>query len=226
MGLGLLLIGYIITFFLSMTLYGWAIRIIGCVVMILACKKIREYFRGFLYPEIISGVFMLTGVAEGLFELIPRFSNGTEIPELALTVEGWSWLAAALALHFMLLWELSCAAAQVELVKQRTSALTAMFISVLWAATYALGKAHLIYPGFYYIMLLVLVVMTSSVIFGCYKNICPEGAENMSRRKTGIGFVDRFFEKLDEKEARAIETTRAELEAKQRRRRENKKSRR
>lgn len=43
MGFGLLLAGYIAAFLMSMTLYGWAIRILGCIVMIVGCRKLHEY---------------------------------------------------------------------------------------------------------------------------------------------------------------------------------------
>ena len=42
MGFGLLFIGYLLTFVVSMTLYGWAIRIVGCVVMMIGMHKLRE----------------------------------------------------------------------------------------------------------------------------------------------------------------------------------------
>ena len=121
----------------------------------------------------------------------------------------------------------TCWQKAVGIEKPRTTALTSMVTAVIWALTYALGIMKLIEPGFYYVLLLVLIVLSAVAIYGCYKNICPAGQENAPlRRKTGIGFIDRFFEKVDEKEARALETTRAEIEERQRRRAESRKSKR
>lgn len=225
MGFGLLLAGYIAAFLMSMTLYGWAIRILGCIVMILGCRKLHEYFRGFAYVEGAAALVALTGIAEGVFYVTERINSA--VPDIVKTVEGWAWFAVVLLFHLLLGWELNLAAKAVGIEKPRTTALTSMVTAVIWALTYALGIMKLIEPGFYYVLLLVLIVLSAVAIYGCYKNICPAGQENAPlRRKTRIGFIDRFFEKVDEKEARALETTRAEIEERQRRRAESRKSKR
>lgn len=226
MGFGLLFIGYLLTFVVSMTLYGWAIRIVGCVVMMIGMHKLREYFRQFVYAEVVAALFLLTGIAEGVFYFIKHYAGEEALPQFSVTLEGWVWLALVMLLHLLMLWALSNAAADVGLDKQRTTALTAMIITVLWASTYALGTAKIIPPGFYYLMLIILIVVTAISIFGCYKNICPEGAEDMGRKKTGIQFLDRFFEKLDARETRAVETTRREIEERERKRADSRNSKR
>ena len=76
MGFGLLFIGYLLTFVVSMTLYGWAIRIVGCVVMMIGMHKLREYFRQFVYAGVAAALFLLTGVAEGVFYLPLLLKDG------------------------------------------------------------------------------------------------------------------------------------------------------
>ncbi len=227
MGFGILFIGYLIALPMTMTLYGWAIRIVGCAVMIFGCHRLRGYFRGFGYVGGASALYALTGVAEGIFWAIERIGGDGAIPTSVKSAEGWVWFAVVLMLHLILNWELSIADASVGISRQRSTALTAMFTAVLWTATYVLGKMRVIAPGFYPIMLFVLIILSAVAIYGSYRHICPEGEENdTSRRKTGIGFVDRFFEEVDRREARAIETTRAEIEERQRRRAESRKSKR
>lgn len=227
MGFGLLFIGYLIAFPMTVTLYGWALRIVGCIVMAVGCRRISEYFRGFRYPCIISVLYAVSGVAEGVFWAIGRFVGDDAVPASVKSAEGWCWFAVVLIFHLVLNCELSLADAEVGISAQRSTALTAAFISVLWAATYVLGKAKLIAPGFYPMMLFVLMAITAVAVYGSYRHICPEGEEgNMSRRKTGVGFVDRFFEELDKREARAVETTRAEIEERKRKREESRQSKR
>ncbi len=226
MGFGLLFIGYLLTFIVSITLYGWAIRLVGCIVMLVGMHKLRDYFGQFRYVEIIAGLFMLTGIAEGAFYFIRRFLGEEAVPSLALAIEGWVWLALVLLLHLALLWTLNLAAESVGLQKQRSMSLTGIIIAVLWACTYAMGLAKIIPPGFYYLMLFILIIVSACSIYGCYRHICPEGENETLRKKTGIGFIDRFFEKVDEREARAIEATRAEIEERQRRRSEARKTKR
>lgn len=227
MGFGILFIGYLIALPMSMTLYGWAIRIVGCILMIFGSHRLCDYFRGFRYVGIISALFAATGVAEGVFWALERTGGEGAVPLSVKSAEGWVWLAVVLMLHLILNWELSTADASVGISAQRSTALTAMFIAVLWAATYVLGKMQIIAPGFYPIMLFVLIIVTAVAIYGSYRHICPEGEENGAlRRKTGIGFIDRFFEEVDRREQKAIETTRAEIEERQRKRAESRKSKR
>lgn len=212
MGFGLLFIGYLIAFPMTLTMYGWAIRILGCIVMMIGCKKLCDYFRGFIYVEMISAVFALTGVAEGVLTY-------AELPDAVQTVESWVWFGTVLVFHLVLNWELNLADASVGIERQRSTALTAVFISVLWFLTYVFGITQLIPPGFYWLMFYVLMIITAVAIYGSYRHIAPAGeSDTVTRRKTGIGFIDKFFAELDRREARAIESTRAEIEERQRKR--------
>ena len=165
MGFGLLLAGYIAAFLMSMTLYGWAVRILGCIVMILGCRKLHEYFRGFAYVEGAAALVALTGIAEGVFYVTERINSA--VPDIVKTVEGWAWFAVVLLFHLLLGWELNLAAKAVGIEKPRTTALTSMVTAVIWALTYALGIMKLIEPGFYYVLLLVLIVLSAVAIYGC-----------------------------------------------------------
>lgn len=212
MGFGVLFIGYLIAFPMTLTMYGWAIRILGCIVMIVGCKKLCDYFRGFFYVGLLSALFALTGVFEGMIKF-------ADLPDIYQTIESWVWFGVVLVFHLVINWELNLADASVGIERQRSTALTAVFISVLWFVTYVLGITQLIPPGFYWLMFYVLMVITAVAIYGSYRYIAPAGEpDTVTRRKTGIGFIDKFFAELDRREARAIETTRAEIEERQRKR--------
>ena len=131
MGFGLLLAGYIAAFLMSMTLYGWAIRILGCIVMIVGCRKLHEYFRGFAYVEGAAALVALTGIAEGVFYVTERINSA--VPDIVKTVEGWTWFAVVLLFHLLLGWELNLAAKAVGIEKPRTTALTSMVTAVICA---------------------------------------------------------------------------------------------
>lgn len=208
----MLFIGYLIAFPMTLTMYGWAIRILGCLVMIIGCKKLYDYFRGFFYVGLISAVFALTGVFEGVITY-------AKLPDVFQTIESWIWFGAVLVFHLVINWELNLADASVGIERQRSTALTAVFISVLWFLTYVFGITKVIPPGFYWLMFYVLMVITAVAIYGSYRHISPAGESDViTRRKTGIGFIDKFFAELDRREARAIETTRSEIEERKRKR--------
>ena len=54
---------------------------------------------------------------------------------------------------------------------------------------------------------LIYTVLNSFLIFKCYAMICPEGEEDMHRKPSRFEFVNKLREKQDEREQRAIEST-------------------
>ena len=59
--------------------------------------------------------------------------------------------------------------------------------------------------------------MVTILILGCYMRICPEGDEDMPRRESKIGFINRFSEALEKRENEAIERTKRDIEERKRR---------
>ena len=57
MGYGLVLIGYALTFFTSLTLYGWLFRLLGYAAMAYGLFKLKDYFP--FYKLSLFAVFIL-----------------------------------------------------------------------------------------------------------------------------------------------------------------------
>ena len=61
---------------------------------------------------------------------------------------------------------------------------------------------------------IIYAVFNMLLIFKCYAMICPEGEEDMKRKPSRFEFINKMREKQDEREQRAIDSTKAYLEKK------------
>ncbi len=64
-----------------------------------------------------------------------------------------------------------------------------------WYKTFAV---HAVFPVL--VCRMVVAILNLLLLFTCYRLICRPEDVDMPRKKTGIGFLDRFHEEMDEKE--------------------------
>ena len=64
------------------------------------------------------------------------------------------------------------------------------------------------------ILQVIYAVFNAFLILKCYAMICPEGEEDMHRKPSRFEFVNKMREKQDEREQRAIESTKEYFEKK------------
>lgn len=216
MGFGILVVGYFITFIMSMTLYGWAIRLVGYIIMASACMKIKEYFPHFKYSLLVLALLAISGVAEAVLEVSRLVGYAPAWLSQATVINGYARFVLQLAFHFALLISISFAAGEVELPDKRISAVTDIVAVSFSSVMYILS---LTYPSIGSVAVLVGLaanIMVMVLLFGCYMRICPEGDEDMPHRKSGIPFIDKINDSLEKRNVEELERSKAEIDARRR----------
>lgn len=224
MGFGILFVGYAISFLVSMTYYGYLFRLVGFCIMSVALLKLREYGKGFRYPLIIALAMTAFGLVESYFELATKLS--LPLPGFAgasATVMDWICMLGIILFNLALLYAIFDIAGRLELTDQRNSAVRNAIFIVLYLILNALGMGPLsgneTFGKYFslpiFLLQLLWVIADLVLIFSCYMYICPEGDEDMPRRKTGIGFIDRLAEESDRRTDKAVEDTNEYLKQKQ-----------
>ena len=214
MGYGLMALGYALTFFVSLSLYGWVVRLIGYLVMAYGLFKLRDYFPSYALSLFTVLALFLVGLGEAGCELAALF--GAEGIDGIMTAVYYIRDGLVLVFHIFYLISTYIAFGVVGLEDRRISAVTDIVAVVLGYVLYTLAAFGVIGADVSLVAQIIWMIMVFVLIFGCYMRICPEGDENMPRRESKIGFINKFSEALEKRENEAIERTRREIEEKKR----------
>lgn len=213
MGYGLVLIGYALTFFMSLTLYGWLFRLLGYVVMAYGFMKLKDYFPSFQLSIFALLALILTGFCETGAEMASLLGIGGDMTAFK-TIVYYTRDALVLVFHIFMLISTYIAFGVVGMNEKKLSAVTDICAVVLGYVLYLLAALKVIEANISFFVQLIWSVMVFVLLFGCYMRICPEGDENMPRRESKIPFINKFAEALEKRENEAIERTRREIEEK------------
>lgn len=211
MGYGLVLIGYALTFFTSLTLYGWLFRLLGYAAMAYGLFKLKDYFPFYKLSLFSVLALFLTGIGEAGAEI---FSLLGKDAELFKTVVFYTRDALVLVFHVLFLIATYIAYGVVGMTEKKVNAVTDICAVVLGYVFYILAALKIVEGSVAIFVQLIWTVMVFFLIFGCYMRICPEGDESMPRRESKIPFINRFSEALEKREAEAVERTRRDIEEK------------
>ncbi len=219
MGFGLLFIGYLLTFLLSMAGdYGCFFAIVGCVVMLYAMTKLVDYEPRFKYaffsviPMALCVAFDLCVALSAMMgEGLPGFL-GASATEVAVK---YAKLVFEMIFHVALLMSLAKIAGDTGVERTARAAWRDLIIyGVYFAAAVVtsclpsgLAAAPFLLMAQFGLYLLWLV-LNSVAIFSCYMRICDEGDQEMKAKPSRFGFVNRFREEYDRREANAQKTQR------------------
>ena len=213
MGYGLVLIGYALTFFTSLTLYGWLFRLLGYTVMAYGFFKLKDYFPSYQLSIFALLVLMLTGFCETGAEMASILGIGGDMTVFK-TVVYYTRDALVLVFHIFMLISTYIAFDVVGMNEKKLSAVTDLCAVVIGYVLYLLAALKVIEANIAFFVQLIWSVMVFVLIFGCYMRICPEGDESMPRRESKIPFINKFAEALEKRENEAIEKTMREIEEK------------
>ena len=211
MGYGLVLIGYALTFFTSLTLYGWLFRLLGYAAMAYGLFKLKDYFPFYKLSLFAVLALFLTGIGEAGAEM---FSLIGKDADLFKTVVFYTRDALVLVFHVLFLIATYIAYGVVGMTEKKVNAVTDICAVVLGYVFYILAALKIVEGSVAIFVQLIWTVMVFFLIFGCYMRICPEGDESMPRRESKIPFINKFSEALEKREAEAIERTRRDIEEK------------
>ena len=230
MGFGKLFIGCFIAYIARIGLgdYGSAAILTGYVVMLWGLVLLREYQKAFLYPLLTAPAVILVSIAnvcrmlDGMF-LWNIFPSALEMP---LELIGYGLECLYLVLLLLAVRKL---AQEVDLPKLSGGAVRNLCIVVgYYVYQYAvlilsINKVETDARFLTQLSLalhLVCALFNLWLLFGCYRQICPEGEEDMAPKPSRFAFVNRMRAKQEERERKAQEETEAYL----RERRERKKN--
>lgn len=211
MGFGTLVVGYVISFIMSMTLYGWAIRLIGYLIMASACVKLKDFFPHFRYSVLVLALLAVSGLADSVIEISKLAGYSPAWFASAVEINGYARFILQLAFQFALLISVSFAAAAVDLPDKRISAVMDIVAVSFSSFMYILAMTHPQLNGVAVLVGLAANIMVLVLLFGCYMRICPEGDEDMPRGKTKIPFVDKINDSLEKKNIEEVEKSKAEI---------------
>ncbi len=214
MGYGLVLIGYALTFFVSLTLYGWVVRLLGYAVMAYGFFKLKDYFPSYKLSLFTLMALFAVGLCESGAEIVHLFGASTETLDQIKTVIYYIRDGLILVFHILFLISSYIAFGAVGLDDKKVSAVTDICAVTVGYIFYVLSALHIVEANVAFFVQMIWMLMVLVLIFGCYMRICPEGDEDMPRRESKIPFINKFAEALEKRENEAIEKTRREIEEK------------
>ena len=225
MGFGLLLVGYITAFIITLGLgnYLFAGMLIGGFLMFLGLCELRKYCPTFLYALIANVLLILCSFYEtaAWFDGI-LLLNSPIASAFVLRVFDWIEIATNLIFNITLLYGIADLSRRVEYPETREKA----YRNMIFVGVFNVFQILMLIPnsifdrdkGFFMTLLLIVqiiyAVFNAFLIFKCYAMICPEGEEDMKRKPSRFEFVNKMREKQDEREQRAIESTKEYFEKK------------
>ncbi len=235
MGFGLLLIGYAIYYLITVGIgnYLFAGMLVGGFIMFLGLSELRKFSPVFIYAVIANLLLILCSFYEtaAFFDDLFLLELGIASDTLLLIFD-WIELVLNLIFNLALLYGIADLSRRVEYSPTRDKAYRNMvFVIIINAFELITLIPNSIFSSdraFFLTLLLILrifyVVLNLFLIFKCYAMICPEGEEEMTRKPSRFKFVNEMRAKQDEREQKAIESTKAYLEQKQKKRLEKQNS--
>lgn len=238
MGFGYLLIGYLITFVIHMTLealgLGSLALLVGYGTMMLGLFQLNRYHSAFAYAKWMLPVLMLTAVYDGIASLSENMLLELSFINAAVgEAVGWVTFVTVILYHFALLYAIRALAEEVELPVLRVKTMRNMLIVGLYAVIYLLAelplfgetvRAYLLYPAV--LLQLAWILFNLLLLLQCAKDICPEGEEDPAPKRYRWNLLNRIGDAYESNRQRSIDRVTREAEerlAKRRAEREKKK---
>ncbi len=221
MGFGLLLIGYIFGYVLTVGLgnYLFAGMLLGGFIMFLGLCELRKYCPSFLYAIIANVLFIFCSFYRSLSWAEPILGLSLGLSSLS-SFFNFAELIINLAFNIAILYSVADLSIRVDYPDTRQKAYRNMiFVGVFNTMQLLLLIPNSVFKreeGFFMVLLMILqliyTLFNAFLLFKCYAMICPEGEEDMKRKPSRFAFINKIREKQDERDKRAIENTKAYLE--------------
>ena len=213
MGFGLLLIGYIFSFITTVGLgpYIFGGLIVGCVFMFFGLKELKKYSPTFIYAYICNICLFVCGLLLGADWVIDTFTS--------FDLSVFSTLASSLKMAFFCLFDLAMLYGIADLSKRVDfpDTIQKAYRNMIFVGMFNIIQIILMLPigflqsnkafwmTFLLIIQLIYTVINAFLIFKCYAMICPEGQEDMPRKKSRFAFINKFREIRDARDEKAME---------------------
>lgn len=233
MGFGYLLLGYLISFLLYLTVQALGVGslalLAGYLLMLYGLGTLCKYHNAFniarwlLFPMLLGALYLLVADVSGLFLLDVPFVTGC-----AREIADWILFAIEVIYHCALLYGVRMISDSVGIKKLSNSAMRNTVMVAIYALLYisqylSMQNSVKIYVvTFTNLFHLAWIVCNLALLLGCTKNICREGDEEITPRRSRFEWVNRVGDAYDRTHQRMNEQARADGEAFMRRRKEKK----
>ena len=214
MGYGLLTLGYVIAFFMSLTSYGDIICLFGYGLIAYALYKLRDYFPSYILSFFAILALGVNGLVKAGCFVAELIAGDLAVADQITAVTDYVGFALTFIFHILFLIATYIALGAVGLNDKRVSAVTDICAVVVGHVFYILVVVADFAPSAAIFTELVWRIMVFVLIFSCYMRICPEGDEDMPRKRSRFAFINKIGDELDRREQIAIERTQREIEEK------------
>ncbi|MBE6590188.1 MAG: hypothetical protein E7643_08415 [Ruminococcaceae bacterium] len=235
MGFGYLTIGYLIAFLLYLTVQALGVGslafLLGYLLMFYGLMSLCRYesafstAKWFLLPMMLGALYLLLADVSNLFLLGIPFVSGT-VREVA----NWILFALEVIFQFALLYGIRMISDSVGIKKQSFAAVRNTIFVGIYALLYISQSLSMADSVKVYVVIftnifnLVWIACNLLLLLGCTKNICREGDEEITPRRSRFEWVNRMGDAYERTHNKLNESARADGEAFMRRRQEKKRN--
>lgn len=223
MGFGLLLIGYVFAFTAAVGLgdYIFAGMLIGGSIMYLGLSELKKYSPVFIYAFILDIFLILCAFFKAMVWVDVQLALGLGIDSpMLLTIFDWVEFAINLLFNIAMLYGIADISRRVDYPETKGRSYRNMIFVVLFNVYQlfmampikAIEEDKSFFMTLLVILQLIYSVLNTFLIFKCYAMICPQGQEDMPRKPSRFAFINKFHEKLDQREQEAYENAKSYLE--------------
>ncbi len=233
MGFGYLLIGYLVTFVINMTIqslgFGGVAVFVGSGLMLLGLSELTRYNRAFVWAKWLLIPILVISVYEMLESL-----NGMLLWSLPIfgasvgAVVDWLTFMLFISFNLAMLYGIRAITQELGILHMTTAAIRNSFFVCLYAVLYLIAhlpiEAITAIGGYLALPVtltyLIWLICNLTLLLSCNKNICRAGDEEQPAKPSRFGVINRLNEAYESNRQRSIEKTTQETEAFLRRRKE------
>jgi hypothetical protein len=220
MGFGYLLLGYIVTFIISLTAsamgLGSLALFVGGALMFAGLRGLCRFNTAFVPAAWLTFGVFAWGLCRLWQDAANWFTWQNPIEGVMTSVITWASFAVTLLLHLAILYAIRVLAMEVGLKKISSHAMYNTIGVGIWGALSLLcnmpsvGEAVLPYLSFSMVLFnLTYLISDIALLMRCAKNICAEGDEEVAPKPSRFAFINRMSESY----SRTMENFRANSRA-------------
>jgi len=237
MGFGILLIGYFMTYLMSVSLFGYLIRFMGYCIMLYAFTKLKKYNKAFGVPMAATGVMLAVTLADVYAKLGQFLYENLLISSFVLPL-GYEMLVGYIddalvfvfhACFFYAIREIAKDTEDTKIVYKTVR--NFIFISIYYVVyvimlipmpaldnirKYLSLPVYLLYFGW--------IILNVALVISCYARICDEADIDMPFKKSRFEFINKAREKDQKAAEENAAYAREKLEAYRERKRNKRKN--
>lgn len=227
MGFGWLFVGYFAATLMTMNAFGSVIQLLGYGVMAMALMRLRQYHRAFGIACVGAAVMVALSLAFTAADLSSYLYEEMLLTERLLPEAfrtGLSYAEQLLSFVFqgLLLWAIRRIALETEVSKIAVNAVrNFVFLCiyeavelVAWIPAAGVRACAKELTVMAFLLYFVCVILNLILFASCYARICDVNDVEMKQKPSRFAFVNRFREKMEQRELKAIEETRSYREEK------------